>query len=541
VTLSDGLFANEGTIVHRAGKRRVHETIEWRRRIGGRLGPNVLLPAGTYSDDTQLRLAVSRSIRGSGDFDVEAFAKVELPVWLSYSLGAGRGTTTAAANLTKPSVAWFSNFFSTREGRGYFDAGGNGAAMRIQPHIWKSSSLRYDEFACEVLKDAITTHGHPVGFCGAIFHGLSLAHALVTKEFPAYDDWRKFLSELQRLPQLVQEDDQLKLFWLGAWEERFGHSLEQAVAQETRRTFDLISDAKNSLQASSVGYERLLKGIGGFNEATRGSGMNTAVAAVALASFGRQMPAEDVITLGANAIGSDTDTIASMAGAILGAVQGGEPKWKIQDRDYLISEAARISDIALGKGGPSFPYSDLMEWSPPVTQGDAVGSLQGSLWLAGLGKAQELGEVWSSSDADWQWLRLDFGQTVHAKRRANPRELSRTDLPLTQPRSITSDRRQLEPSLFTLQNGDAQPQAKSKNKARARESVSDIARSTDPRESGSSVDELTDWIIHENFRPEIIGRAFLATSQGANGIERSIALAAVVAKALEARRKRSNK
>ena len=63
--------------------------IGWKRRIGGRAGITVDLPVGCYSDDTQLRLATARSIRPDG-FDVEAFSKVELPVWPSYALGGGR-------------------------------------------------------------------------------------------------------------------------------------------------------------------------------------------------------------------------------------------------------------------------------------------------------------------------------------------------------------------------------------------------------------------------------------------------------------------
>lgn len=57
------------------------------------------LPAGCYSDDTQLRLATSGSILGDAHFDVETFAKVELTIWPSYALGGGRGTKAAAAVL----------------------------------------------------------------------------------------------------------------------------------------------------------------------------------------------------------------------------------------------------------------------------------------------------------------------------------------------------------------------------------------------------------------------------------------------------------
>ena len=63
----------------RTGGRPLTEPVAWKRRIGGRSGVTASLPQGCYSDDTQLRLATSRAIRLDG-FDVEAFAKVELPV-----------------------------------------------------------------------------------------------------------------------------------------------------------------------------------------------------------------------------------------------------------------------------------------------------------------------------------------------------------------------------------------------------------------------------------------------------------------------------
>src|ERR1700729_2272988 len=75
------------------------KTVPWFYMVGGHYGAEIELPAGSYSDDTQLRLAVCRAIRGDGIFDVEAFAKIELPIWLSYSLGAGKGTKAAAAAL----------------------------------------------------------------------------------------------------------------------------------------------------------------------------------------------------------------------------------------------------------------------------------------------------------------------------------------------------------------------------------------------------------------------------------------------------------
>jgi ADP-ribosylglycohydrolase len=83
-------MCNESSLLHRTrGKSRITGLIPWVRKVGGEFGIYVELPMGCYSDDTQLRLATSRSIRGDGSFDVETFSKIEIPVWLSYALGAG--------------------------------------------------------------------------------------------------------------------------------------------------------------------------------------------------------------------------------------------------------------------------------------------------------------------------------------------------------------------------------------------------------------------------------------------------------------------
>ena len=97
------------------GRRGVSGPISWERRQGGLFGPKVKFKPGCYSDDTQLRLSTSRAIRGTGYFDVESFAKIELPIWLNYALGAGRGSKAAANNLSLKESTWSLNFFSTEK------------------------------------------------------------------------------------------------------------------------------------------------------------------------------------------------------------------------------------------------------------------------------------------------------------------------------------------------------------------------------------------------------------------------------------------
>jgi len=76
-------LARDGAVQERAGVEKVTEPVAWKRLVGGRFGVKIPFPPGTYSDDTQLRLAVCRAIRGNGVFDAEAFARVELTIWQS--------------------------------------------------------------------------------------------------------------------------------------------------------------------------------------------------------------------------------------------------------------------------------------------------------------------------------------------------------------------------------------------------------------------------------------------------------------------------
>src|ERR1051325_5729055 len=183
-------ITDEAGLRRRLNGRPLEETVVWKRKVGGPFGMFIDLPAGCYSDDTQLRLATARSIRGASDFDVEAFAKIELPVWLSYDLGAGTSTKAAAASLASRNTNWFSNFFSKGKTR-YVAGGGNGAAMGIQPHVWSARQLRNPRsYLRDVIRNTVATHGHPRAILGAAFHAVCLAYALDSRQVPDPRLWR---------------------------------------------------------------------------------------------------------------------------------------------------------------------------------------------------------------------------------------------------------------------------------------------------------------------------------------------------------------
>ncbi|HLL49270.1 MAG TPA: ADP-ribosylglycohydrolase family protein, partial [Thermomicrobiales bacterium] len=306
-------------VSRRSGGAKVETTVPWSRRIGGRFGPTVDLPAGTYSDDTQLRLAVSRSIRASGRFDLEAFSKIELPVFLSYEMRAGRGTKAAAYALMKRHVRWSSNFFDNDRST-YIHAGGNGAAMRIQPHVWSTPNYNPKQFLGWVAADALVTHGHPRGVLGAVIHANSLSSVLRHGEMAKPARWEQIVDYASALPEIMHSHAVLRERWLPAWEKNAGRTWADAVAETIGEGKEMVADARVASKSKDpVGaYSTLLTQLGGKKRETVGSGMVAAIASLFAAWMFRDQPVEGLRTV-ANELGSDTDTIGTMAGALLGA------------------------------------------------------------------------------------------------------------------------------------------------------------------------------------------------------------------------------
>ena len=391
----------------------LRQPIAWKRRIGGRAGVTVDLPVGCYSDDSQLRLATARSIRPDG-FDVEAFSKVELPVWPSYALGGGRSTSAAAANLAKPRVQWFANTF-----KGWGNSGGNGAAMRIQPHVWVASAPDApNSFLLDVVRNALCTHSHPNGLMGAVLHSLTLSSAMRDGHYPSPDDLMDAAKVAAEIPELIDRDIEISQYWRPTFERDSGKFAEAwgNTVDECRTAIEAIAEIPK--QESEKGYEAIVNCLMLRDPVKRGSGMLTALAAVGL--IWCEPRPEEALRIAANVMGTDTDTIATMAGAILGVNAVSDPPVEVLDTELFISEAHRLSAIRDGQKPPSHQYPDLLRWSAPKTQADALfGADGGEFGVEGLGRGEPLGQPIASPDPGfvWQWFKLEFGQTLLIKRR----------------------------------------------------------------------------------------------------------------------------
>ena len=396
--------------------------MDWERRVGGRWGVDVLLPAGCWSDDTQLRLAVSRSINSHG-FDVETFARIELPVWLSYALGGGRASKAAAKRLGKPRTLWYANTFP-----GWAAAGGNGAAMRIQPHVWASPDLE-GGYLLDVIADSVCTHGHPRAIVGACFHAETLAHCLSTGAVPDSDECMNIAGRVAVIAlRLIEEHSILGSTWTGLWAQATGEQFGDNWRRTIDELFAAIGAATEGIETTDsvdTAYAGAVASLGLKNPDQQGSGILTTVAAVALAAAAPK--AHEGMVVAANAIGTDTDTIATMTGALLGACDGAAyPHEEPLDSEYLLQEAERLTAISQGRHADSHRYPDILTWTPPQTQADALVSDNGALAVEGLGPTTRLadGAIYTPrEDFAWEWVRTHFGQTLLIKRRPEVKPL----------------------------------------------------------------------------------------------------------------------
>ena len=403
-------------LIRRTGGEPLCHPIAWNRRIGGRRGITASLPKGCYSDDSQLRLATGRAIGPSG-FDVEAFAKVELPVWLSYGLGGGKSTSAAAVNLSRRTVPWFANTF-----KGWNNSGGNGAAMRVQPHVWASPNLDdAKSYLPDVVRNSVCTHSHPIGLLGSVVHALTLAQTMASGIQPSVSDAMEAVKIAAELPEIMRSDTEIGNYWLGAFERESGnfdnawmHAIEECKEAVS------VAGASGSNAKGAERYADLIQGLRLREPARRGSGMLTAVASIGL--LWCEPEPEKAMRIAANELGTDTDTIASMAGAIAGAVAEAEPQVQVLDAELFRSEANRLVQVAFGEGPEGHRYPDLLHWSAPSRRADClVRARDDGLYVRGLGPAKVVSDPIASPSGDfqWQWLMLESGQTLLIKRRAD--------------------------------------------------------------------------------------------------------------------------
>lgn len=296
---------------------------------------------GEYSDDTQLMLCVARSRLCRGAW-WESFARCELPLWLSYQRGGGRAAKTGAKAWLDGKAPWTMSQAAVNT---YFEAGANGVAMRVLPHC--VAGLNHTDFgpvAQAIMADGVTTHGHPRALVGALAYGFALWAALGSR-FDATTTLCDFLIACQDqwapLPDIhFAWPDWRKATdaagnYLAVWESTVGETVE------------LLRTAAGSVGVPEIHILEALGCLGCF----KGSGTVTATAACYLTDRSLQGVAPQVaIGIACTARQADTDTLASMAGGLIGAIHGADSlsTWvdTLQDAEYLRAAASALSHLA---------------------------------------------------------------------------------------------------------------------------------------------------------------------------------------------------
>lgn len=263
-------------------------------------------PKGTYTDDTQMMIAVAESLIENKGFDGGAMAKKFLEHFTP-ERGYGRGTRKALANL-RNGKTW------KKAGEGIYGEGsfGNGAVMRIAP-----VGVRYYatvERLREVAEQsAMITHAHPVGMDGAAVQAYAIALALVYG--------------LQKNPRNGWRAEMIEALIKFAKTEKM-----KDVLENTRELFR--KEAERELVIQELGHASLV-----FRSVP-----------TAIFSFLVSENFEDAVIYAVN-LGGDTDTIGAMTGAIAGAHWKEEAipePWKEEletgkyGREYLISLAQKL-------------------------------------------------------------------------------------------------------------------------------------------------------------------------------------------------------
>lgn len=321
----------------------------WEKKTGGRFYTYIdYIQPGEYSDDTQLTLCTSRCIKADGSFDALRFSKVELPHWLQYARGGGGTITRAARAISRREAEWDNNFFEF-ESRGrhydYTQAGANGGAMRISPHVL--ANINHELFATKgILQNIVITHGHPRAIWGGLLYGKCLFILLSDKPKSV----EHFLRDLESFTisfELRTIADELES-WMTHWSKRSGQPFTSAFDQTRKEVLDFISIIS---QSRTQPLEKTYEKLGCFAPSTKGSGTATVAAAISVfLKHGGDY--EHAVLETINMLGSDTDTIGSMVGAMIGASKGHialPDRWVnvMQDYGYFIRTAEALTRIAL--------------------------------------------------------------------------------------------------------------------------------------------------------------------------------------------------
>jgi ADP-ribosylglycohydrolase len=312
----------------------------WTRHAGhySRRYQDPVLP-GEYSDDTQLLLATARSCL-AGDRWWDRLTEVELPTWPLYQRGGGGAVLTAAASWADGRPPWHKDGAARAQAveKRYRAAGANGVAMRIAPHVlWADSRA---DLIRRIVRDGITTHGHPRALVGALVYAFALFDAASSQGTHGFgDSVEKAAAGLIDIGQVLQA---LPAGWGAPRDLEDFAATWQETNKETSQLLALVADSLHRGAMSNP--EATLERLGCTDPKINGAGTVSAAAAIYLASRFAARP-QDGLLSAAFLRKADTDTLAALTAAILGALHDthwlGNLSIGVQDAEYIAALAER--------------------------------------------------------------------------------------------------------------------------------------------------------------------------------------------------------
>jgi len=233
----------------------------------------------TYTDDTDMTLALAESIVESGKVDPEDIAN-KFSQLCDLTRGYGIGTIKAVLAL-RAGTAW------DQVSRIVFKKGsfGNGAAMRVSP-VGLFFHHNLEALRKAAMDQANVTHTHPLGQWGAVMQASSVGLAFL-------QDPRKPLKKEEIIIELRE------ILWPGPVE-------YQKALNEMENIF---------AEGKKIEVREIVRRLGNGIEAHR------SVPSASYLALAYSPDFQDAIRA-AISLGGDTDTIAGMVGAIVGAHVG---------------------------------------------------------------------------------------------------------------------------------------------------------------------------------------------------------------------------
>jgi poly(ADP-ribose) glycohydrolase ARH3 len=266
-----------------------------------------VLPTLSYTDDTHMTIGVAESLKACKGFDgshmVQRFiANYDKEPWRGYAPGPPK-----IFELIKQGRSWNKAAAEIYPGGSF----GNGAAMRVSPlglFYWNNHAQLIEA----VYHASRITHHHPLGIEGAILQAIAVALAIEESPTSSFDA-QFFTSNL------------------------LGYATEDVYRTKIALMEPLLASPDDKTRI----VEELGHGVEAFNS----------VPAAIFSFLSNHRSFISTVTY-AISLGGDTDTIASMAGAISGAYLGIDAvpsDWieKVENREYISSLARKLWQVSI--------------------------------------------------------------------------------------------------------------------------------------------------------------------------------------------------